>query len=152
MKQSKVMKERIRRVRVLFSELGYDFLEGELIDDTYSAGIEHGDFQAGLFIDRESKFLEIAFTFSFSAALEEFIRDKLDEIFQICYEFGCYTNLQTSRDEISFSLFSKLHYAGMNYFSLKETVRDLRGAIAAISEVLEIASETPGDGDEYGNP
>lgn len=147
MKQSKVMKERIRRVRVLFRELGYEFLDGELIDDTYSAGVEQGDFQAGIFIDRESKFLELAFTFSFSSALEEFIRERLEEMFQICYEFGCYTNLQATRGEISFSLFAKLHYAGMNYFSLKETVRDFRGAIAAVSDLLEITPENDLEGD-----
>ncbi|MFW5995135.1 MAG: hypothetical protein ACOCRN_03405 [Spirochaetia bacterium] len=147
MKQSKVMKERIRRVRVLFTELGYEFLDGELFDDTYSAGIEHGDFQAGVFIDRESKFLELAFTFSFPPAMEEFIRDKLEEMFQICYEFGCYTNVQTSREDITFSLFSKLHYAGMNYFSLKETVRDFRGAITAITEVLEISPDIEHEGE-----
>ncbi len=148
MKQSKVMKERIRRVRILFTELGYDFLEGELIDDTYSAGIEHGDFQAGLFIDRESKFLELAYTFSFSPALESFIRERLDEMFQICYEFGCYTNIQTSPNDISFSLFSKLHYAGMNYFSLKETVRDFRAAISAVTDLIDVQQELESEGDD----
>ncbi len=148
MKQSKVMKERIRRVRVLFTELGYDFLEGELIDDTYSAGIEHGDFQAGLFIDRESKFLELAYTFSFPPELESFIRERLDEMFQVCYEFGCYTNIQTSPNDISFSLFSKLHYAGMNYFSLKETVRDFRAAISAVTDLIDVQQELESEGDD----
>ncbi|MFP4509503.1 MAG: hypothetical protein ACLFNQ_05185 [Spirochaetaceae bacterium] len=141
MRQSKVMKERIRRVNMLFRELGYECAEGELVDETYTTGVEQDGFQAGVFIDRDSKFLEIAFSFSFSASLEEFVRGKFEELFQICYEFGCYTNVQSSRREIVFSVFSKVYYAGLNYFSLKETVRDFRMAVDAIAEALDIRSE-----------
>ncbi len=135
------MKERIRRVNMLFRELGYECAEGELVDETYTTGVEQDGFQAGVFIDRDSKFLEIAFSFSFSASLEEFVRGKFEELFQICYEFGCYTNVQSSRREIVFSVFSKVYYAGLNYFSLKETVRDFRMAVDAIAEALDIRSE-----------
>lgn len=148
MRQSKVMKERIRRVNLLFRELGYECAEGELVDETYTTGVEQDEFQAGVFIDRDSKFLEIAFSFSFSASLEDFVRGKFEELFQICYEFGCYTNVQSSRREIVFSVFSKVYYAGLNYFSLKETVRDFRLAIDAIAEALDIRRDLGQEDDD----
>ena len=90
MKYSKLMKERIRRTAILFKELGYEILDGELLEDTYTAGFESEDgFQGGVFIDRESKFLELAFTFSFSPELSTFIQRKMDEMLRICYEYGC---------------------------------------------------------------
>jgi hypothetical protein len=142
MKYSKLMKERVRRVSVLLRELGYEMLDGEFLEDTYSAGFEGGDgFQGGIFIDRESKFLELAYTFSFSANLSEFVQNKLEEMYQICYEFGCHTNLQTSPADISFSLFSKIYYAGLNYYALKETVRDFREATGSIAELFELRNQ-----------
>lgn len=142
MKYSKLMRERVRRVGVLMRELGYDLLDGEFLDDTYSAGFESQDgFQGGVFIDRESKFLELAYTFSFSSNLTEFFESKLADMFQICYEFGCHTNLQTSTSEISFTVFSKIYYAGMNYYALKETMRDFREATESLVELLEMRNE-----------
>lgn len=151
MKYSKLMKERIRRTEVLFRELGYDVLDGELLEDSYSAGFESDDgFQGGLFIDRESKFLELAFTFSFSPHFVDFIRSRLEDIVHICYEFGCYFNLETADGEISFSIFSKIYYAGLNYFSLKETVRDFRETIDTLEELFQIQREF-GRGVSYGD-
>ena len=50
MKYSKLMKERIRRVRVLLKELGYDLVEGEKSEETFSAAFENEDgFQGGFF-------------------------------------------------------------------------------------------------------
>ncbi len=97
--------------------------------------------RASFFIDRESKFLELAFTFSFSLELSDFITGKLEEMLRICYEYGCYINIQKSKKEISFSIFSKLYYAGLTYYSLKETLRDFHACIDALKEVLEIRDE-----------
>jgi len=142
MKYSKLMRERVRRVGVLMRELGYDLLDGEFLDDTYSAGFEGQDgFQGGVFIDRESKFLELAYTFSFSANLTGFLENKLADIFQICYEYGCHTNLQTSATELTFSVFSKIYYAGLNYYALKETMRDFREATESLAELFEMRNE-----------
>ena len=122
MKYSKLMKERIRRTAILFKELGYEILDGELLEDTYTAGFESEDgFQGGVFIDRESKFLEL--------------------MLRICYEYGCYVSIEPSPAEVSFSLFSKVYYAGLNYFSLKETVRDFREAVDALHELLDVQAE-----------
>lgn len=136
------MQERIRRVQVLFKELGYTLHEGEYLDETFSTGFESDDgFQAGLFIDRDSKFLELAYTFSFSVAMADFVRARIEEMLHVSYEYGCYVNLQAGDEEIAFSIFSKVYYAGLNYFALKETIRDFREAVESLQEVLDIGEE-----------
>ncbi len=142
MRYSKLMKERIRRVRVLFRELGYEVIEGERSEATFAAGFEDDDgFRGGFFIDRDNKFLELAFTFSFSPELGNFIQERLVEMLKICYEFGCYVNIRNSDDEIEFSVFSKVYYAGLNYYSLKETTRDFVSSVEAIKEVVDLHQE-----------
>ena len=151
MKNSKLIKERVRRVSVLLRELGYEILQGQLIEDTYSAGFESDDgFQGGIFIDRECKFLEFAYTFSFSANLADYVQGKLEDMLQVCYEYGCYSNLQSGPREISFSIFSKIYYAGLNYYSLKETVRDYREAVESLAEIVDLKQEL-GRGTTGGN-
>jgi hypothetical protein len=142
MKFSKLMKERIRRTSVLFKELGYELVDSEVMEDTYTAGFEGDDgFQGGVFIDRDSKFLELAFTFTFSPAFVEFVREKLEEMLQICYEYGCYVSVETTEDDIALSVFSKIYYAGLNYFSLKETLKDFREAVSTLEELFDIERE-----------
>jgi len=151
MKYSKLMKERVRRVSVLLRELGFEMLDGEFLEETYSAGFEGNDgFQGAIYIDRESKFLELAYTFSFSSNLADFVQSKLEEMTQICYEYGCYFTLQTTPREITFTVFSKIYFAGLNYYALKETVRDYREAVDSLTELLELRSEL-GKGATGGN-
>ena len=141
MKYSKLMKERIRRVKVLFRELGYDIVEGERSEDTFSAAFENEEgFQGGFFIDSDNKFLEVAFTFSFSTQLGEFIQKKLDEMLKVCYEYGCYVNIFNSSDEIEFSVYSKLYYAGLNYLALKATLQDFEGCVESVKELVDLHS------------
>ena len=148
MKYSKLMKERIRRVRILFKELGYDLVEGEKNEETFSAAFENEDgFQGGFFIDSDNKFLEFAFTFSFSRELGLYIQEKLEEMFRICYEFGCYMNLQRTEEEIEFSIYSKLYYAGLNYYALKETLRDFHGCIETLKSLVDITVDEKEDGE-----
>jgi hypothetical protein len=148
MKYSKLMKERIRRVRVLFKELGYDLVEGEKSEETFSAAFENDDgFQGGFFIDSDNKFLEFAFTFTFSPELGLYIQDKLEEMLKICYEFGCYLNLQHNEEEIEFSVYSKIYYAGLNYYALKETLRDFQGCIETLKELVDITIDETEDGE-----
>jgi len=148
MKYSKLMKERIRRVRVLFKELGYDLVEGEQSEETFSSAFEneHG-FQGGFFIDSDNRFLEFAFTFSFSPELGLYIQEKLEEMLRICYEFGCYVNLQKTEEEIEFSIYSKLYYSGLNYFALKETLRDFQGCIDSLRDLVDITADEKEDGE-----
>lgn len=145
MKYTKLMKERIRRVNVLFKELGYETGEGEMTENTYSATFEHeSEFCGGFFIDDDSKFLEIAFTFAFSPRLVSFIQDRLEEMLKICYEYGCYMNIQKF-DDFNFSVFSKVYFAGLNYYSLKETLKDFLYCVDDIKDLIEINSEEQED-------
>jgi len=140
MKYTKLMKERIRRVNVLFKELGYELAEGEMTENTYSSGFEKdAEFGGGFFIDDDSKFLEIAFTFSFSPRMASFIQDRLEEMLKLCYEYGCYMNIQKF-DDFNFSIFSKVYFAGLNYYSLKETLKDFLFCVDDMKEIIEINS------------
>jgi hypothetical protein len=142
MKPSKVMEERIRRVKIHFKELGYRIVETERSDETFSAGFRNAEgLQGGFFIERDSRFMEIAYTFSFSSTMAAYVRARLEEMLKICYEYGCYINLQTSEQEIAFSVFSKLYYTGLTYYSLKDSLYEFRGCVGALTELLEIGAE-----------
>ena len=146
MKHSKLMKERIRRVRILFRELGHEIVEGERSEESFSAAYENDEgFLGGFFIDADNKFLEIAFTFSFSNELGSFIQQRLEEMLRVCYEYGCYMNVQNTNSEIEFSVYSKIYYAGLNYYSLKETLRDFQACVESIKEVIDLQSEAGED-------
>jgi hypothetical protein len=139
------MKERIKRVNVLFRELGYEISEGDLSDSTFSSSFEKdANFCGGFFIDDDSKFLEIAFTFSFSPRMGSFIQERLEDMLKICYEYGCYMNLQKFED-FNFSVFSKVYFAGLNYYSLKETLKDFLYCVEDIKEIIEIETEEQED-------
>jgi hypothetical protein len=143
MKYSKLMEERIRRVRVLFRELGYRVRESERSSDTYSAGFEDDEgMQGGFFIDRASRFLELAYTFSFSPTMAEYLKTRLEEMLKVSYEYGCYINIQTSREEIAFSVFTKIYYSGLNYFSLRDSLREFRFCVQALTDILELSGQS----------
>ncbi|MEX2444706.1 MAG: hypothetical protein WD492_13955 [Alkalispirochaeta sp.] len=142
MKPSRLMQERIRRTQVLLRELGHEVQEGDVAEDSYSGGFVSSDgFQAGFFIDSDSKFLEFAFTFTFGNTMADFIRERIEEMLHTLYEYGCYLSLQIDQNEISYTIFSKIYFAGLNYFALKETIRDFRDAVEANQEIFEIHLE-----------
>jgi hypothetical protein len=112
-----------------------------MTENTYSSAFEkETEFCGGFFIDDDSKFLEIAFTFAFSPRLVSFIQERLEEMLKICYEYGCYMNIQKF-DDFNFSVFSKVYFAGLNYYSLKETLKDFLFCVEDIKEIIEINSE-----------
>ncbi|SIP90368.1 hypothetical protein SAMN05920897_101211 [Alkalispirochaeta americana] len=151
MKQNRLMQERIHRVSVLVRELGYELHPGELSEESYDAGFTTPDgFEADLFIDADSKFLELAYTFTFSGAMADFVRERIEEVMHTLYEFGCYFTIQIADEEIVHTVCSKIYFAGLNYFALKETVRDFRDAVEAQQEIFEINFETE-TGDAHGN-
>lgn len=146
MAQSKLMKERIRRIRVLFKELGYKLFEGEIFEESYSSGFsDKKGFQSGFFIDNESRFIELVFTFSFSSRLRSFIQNKLEDMLLICYEYGCYLNIQKETNEINFSVFSKIYFTGLNYYSLKDTIEDFKRCVGMLKEIINIQGEEDED-------
>ena len=142
MEYSKIMKERIHRCRILFQELQCEVFEEEMYEDTFSAGFQHtSGFQGVFFIDRDSRFIEIAYSFSFSRSLTSFLSNQLTEILKICYEYGCYTNIETEEQEINLAVYTKIYFAGLNYYSLKETIRDFKDCVLFLKDILSIRKE-----------
>jgi hypothetical protein len=137
--KSQLMEERIRRVTVLFSELSFRVIEDERSHNAYSATFEDNEgFQAGILIERGSKFLELAYAFTFPTTYSQYMRGKLEEMLKLAYEFGCYVSLQQSASEITFSVFTKLYYSGLNYYSLRDTMRDFRECVWSLMDLLEL--------------
>jgi hypothetical protein len=150
MKKSKIMQERIKRVNVLFKELGCRILDSEHDSETFTAGFESDEgLSGGIFIDSKSKFLEVSFTFFFSHAIVDFIQQRLEDMFKICYEYGCYSNLDKTKSEICFSVFTKLYFSGLNYYSLKQSLADFSSCVQALTEILEIKKDL--ENEEYEN-
>lgn len=140
MKYSKLMKERIRRTSVLFKELGYELFDEERIEESYSCGFYHGTSanQGVFFIEKESKFLEIAYNFTFSPQFAPFIRKKMGEIVESSFEYGCYINIFSDENAVSFSVFSKLYFSGMNYASMRDTLQDYHRCVEAVKELVTL--------------
>ena len=141
MRSSRVLEERKRRVKVLFKELGYRVVEGRQSGGTYTAGFKSRDLMGGLYIDRESRFVELSYTFSLPPGKAEYLRRHLEEMLRICYEYGCYVNLQRSQEEIAFTIFTKEYFAGLNYYSLRDNLTDFIACIDALDAVLEDGKE-----------
>lgn len=140
MKYSKLMRERIRRTSVLFKELGYDLFDEERIEESYSCAFSHADTQKQgvFFIEKESKFLELAYNFTFSPQFAPFLRNKMSEITESAFEYGCYLNIFSDENAVSFSVFSKLYFSGMNYSSLRDTLQDYHLCVESLKELVTL--------------
>ncbi len=137
--KSQLLEERIRRVSVLFSELSFRVIEDERSHNAYSATFEDDDgFQAGVLIERGSRFLELAYALTFPPAFSLLMKVKLEEMLKICYEYGCYVSLQQTSSEIAFSVFTKIYYSGLTYYSLRDSLRDFRDCVAALMDLMEM--------------
>ncbi|MBN1525228.1 MAG: hypothetical protein JW904_12135 [Spirochaetales bacterium] len=142
MKKSKRLAERIRRVRVLFRELGYKIVDSEKKGPLYSASFENEEgFQAEVHLDEQCRFIELSFTFLFSVEMADFLKHRLEQMLKICYDYGCYINLEDADKEIGFSVFDKLYYAGLNYYSLRQSLKDFSECVDTLTGVLEITKE-----------
>jgi hypothetical protein len=136
------MQQRIRRVRVLMREIGYKTEEAERTDETYSATFSGpGGVEGGVFIDRDSRFLEIGYTFSFSPSLSQFVKERLEDIMRCAYEYGCYPNILAGKTEIVLSLFTKIYFSGLNYDSLRDSLGDFNRCVEAITEIVNIEAQ-----------
>ena len=144
----RLLQERVRRVRVLFRELGYRTTAAERSGESYSAAFTGpAGAQGGLFIEKDSRFLEIGYTFSFSPSLADFVKARLEQIMSAAYEFGCYPNVAAGGPEIALSVFTKIYFSGLGYSALRDTLRDFNLCVEAITGILEIEG---GDEDEGG--
>lgn len=139
MKSSQLFNQRIRRVRVLFKELGFTLFSEQKLDDAFISEFENEKgVQGSLYIDERSKFFEIGFTFSFSSMMTEFLKTRMEEILHACYDYGCYVNINKKGKELSFSIFTKLYYAGLNYDALKYSLVDYSMCVKDIMKIVEL--------------
>ena len=112
--KSKMLEERIRRIKVLFRELGYRVERDDLTAGGYTATFRNrSGVQGGVYVDEDSRFLELGYTFTFSSSLSAFLKARLENMIRVCYEYGCYLNLQSTTREIAFSIFTKIYFSGL---------------------------------------
>ena len=141
------MKEIIERIETIFSELGYDVADREESEELYqSSFIKDDEIVGSLFIENNSNFLEIAYSYTFDIQEEEFLKDHLESMMNICYEYGNYFNIMKSDDEINFSIFTKLYFSGLNVESLQDTLEDFNACNREIIEVFGIDEESEYEG------
>jgi hypothetical protein len=135
---SRVLKERVRRTQVLFRELGYR-TEGKSEEEgVYSGSFESpSGFEGGFLVDQECRFLELAFSLQINPEHKNFVREKLEEMLSICYDYGCYISLDKLGDDLSFSVYSKIYWAGLNYYALKETLYDFIDCVDTLTDLLD---------------
>jgi|SRR6056297_145047 len=139
MKYSKIMKERIRRVQVLFRELGYELFDEERLEESYSTAFVHANGLQGMyFIEKENRFLEVVYNLTFSPQLAPFIQSKMPDVFETCFEYGCYMSTFSDEYAINISLFSKIYFSGLNYYSLKDTMSDFYSCSNAVKELVSL--------------
>lgn len=140
------MKERVERIEAFLGELGFDTFEKEITEEMYQASFgKDGDITGSVFIEQDCNFLETAYTYMFDRNEETFLREHLETMMNICYEYGIYFNVAREEDEISFSIFSKLYFSGLTVESLHDTIEDF---IACNSELVSIFNVSEED-DNY---
>jgi hypothetical protein len=143
--KSKILEERIRRVKVLFTELGYRVERDDVSAGGFTATFRNrSGIQGGVYVDEDSRFLELGYTFTFSSSLSEFLKTRLESMIRVCYEYGCYLNIQNTKREIAFSIFTKIYFSGLNYDSLKDSLRDFRTCAKLLTSVLDISLDEEG--------
>jgi hypothetical protein len=141
------MKEIIERVETMFSEIGYDIFDRENSEEMYQASYgKNGNFNGSFFIENGGNFLELAYTYTFDINEENFLREQLESMMDICYEYGTYFNILKSEDEIHFSVFGKLYFSGLNIESLGDTLDDFIACNDELGMLFEIGEdENPSD-------
>jgi len=137
------MKDLIERVETIFSELGYNLFDKEETDELYQASFGKDDEVYGtFFIENDNNFLEIANTYTFESNEEDFLREHLEDMMNICYEYGNYFNIVKEEDEIDFSVFAKLYYSGLNLESLEDTLEDFIDCNRELITILDTDGES----------
>jgi hypothetical protein len=137
-----VMQQFIERTETIFSELGFDVFEREQTEDMYQASFgQNGKYDGSFFIEKESNFIELAYTYTFNNDEEKLLRDHLESMLDICYEYGCYFNILKAEEEIHFSVFSKIYYSGFNLESLSDTLDDFTACVQELSIMFDLEEE-----------
>ena len=138
------LNERVHRTKILFRELQYSLRDEMSTDEMYTCEVvdDQNEFAGGIYVDSGSKFLEIAYTYSFSDSMFTFLKSRIAEILSICYEYGSYCNMTDDMDDaekpgLLFSIYAKIYYSGLNYHSLRDTLRDFRRCVHAVTGILD---------------
>jgi len=130
------MKDLIERIEAICSELGFRIIDREESEELYQSSLLQNDEICGsLFVEKDSNFLEIAYTYTFDVEEENFLKSHLESMMNICYEYGDYFNIMKGEDEINFSIFTKVYFSGLNVESMQDTLDDF---IACNREIIEI--------------
>jgi hypothetical protein len=136
------MKERVERIEAFLGELGYSAFEKEITEEMYQASFgKDGDITGSVFIEQDCNFLELAYTYMFDRNEETFLRDHLETMMNICYEYGIYFNVAREEDEISFSIFSKLYFSGLTVESLHDTIEDFVACNNELVSIFNVSEE-----------
>ncbi len=136
------MKDLIERVEAIFGELGYDVFDKEESNNIYQASFGKDDEVFGtFFIEDDNNFLEIANTYTFDADEEDFLKERLEDMMNVCYEYGNYFNIIKEEDEIDFSVFSKIYYSGLNVEALEDTLDDFINCNRELISILDLDRE-----------
>jgi hypothetical protein len=136
------MKERVERIEAFLGELGYSAFEKEVTEEMYQASFgKDGDITGSVFIEQDCNFLELAYTYMFDRNEETFLRDHLETMMNICYEYGIYFNVAREEDEISFSIFSKLYFSGLTVESLHDTIEDFVACNGELVSIFNVSEE-----------
>lgn len=130
------MKDLIERIEAICSELGFRIIDREESEELYqSSFLQNDEICGSLFVEKDSNFLEIAYTYTFDLEEENFLKSHLESMMNICYEYGNYFNIMKGEDEINFSIFTKVYFSGLNVESMQDTFDDF---IACNHEIIEI--------------
>lgn len=130
------MRDLIERIEAICSELGFSIIDREESEELYQSSLLKSEEICGsLFIEKNSNFLEIAYTYTFDNDEENFLKSHLESMMNICYEYGNYFNIMKGDDEINFSIFAKVYFSGLNVESMQDTLEDF---IACNHEIIEI--------------
>ncbi len=130
------IKELIETIETIFSELGYKIFDREETEDLYQASFSSNtEIGGSIFVEKESNFLELAYSYTFDIDEEDFLKEHLESMMNICYEYGNYFNIMKTDDEINFTIFTKLYFSGLNVESMQDTLDDF---ISCNHEIIEV--------------
>jgi hypothetical protein len=146
------MEESVERVEAIFGELGYNIFEREISEEMYQASFGKDTEATGsIFLENACSFIEIAYTYVFEREEENFLKEHLESMMNICYEYGIYFNIMREEDEISFSIFSKLYLSGLNVESLQDTIEDFIACNGELVSMFNVEENDNSSEDRFYN-
>lgn len=139
---SSLTKERKRRVESIIKELGMQVQNVNVFEGGLSASIlKSKKLVAHFKIEDDFKFLELSYGFIIPEILYEQFRHILPELMECCYENGVYFHVNHQENSYNFAIFTKVYYSGLNYYSFRDTLGDMKRAIKSLTDTLSGSEE-----------